>query len=264
MTVAMLLFSNFAILAGIFVLLWLLSIALRDPSFVDSWWAFGMPVLAGLSFLETGPPTPRKYLLLLLCTVWGFRLGFYLLWRWRTHGADPRYEKMMANAKSRRGWGFAMASGLMVFALQMPLQFIVSLPVQLGQVSPVPAMIGIVGWIGVALAVVGILFEGISDLQLVQFKANPANKGKVLDSGLWRYSRHPNMFGDACLWWGLYLIAAETAVGRWSILGPVAITFLLTRFSGVPTVEGSMRKKRPDYEDYVRRTSGFIPWFPKN
>lgn len=263
MTVLHLLVENFAILAAIFVGLWLLAVALKDPSFVDIWWAFGMIVLAGLSFVETGPPTPRKYLLLFLCAAWGLRLGIYLFLRWRKKGPDPRYEKMMANAKARRGWGFATAAGLMVFALQMPLQFIVALPVQLGQISPVPQAIGIAGWIGVALAAIGIVIEGTADQQLSTFKANPMNNGKVMDVGLWRYSRHPNMFGDACVWWGLFLIAAETTIGLWSLLGPVAITFLLTRFSGVPTVEGSMRKKRPGYEDYVRRTSGFIPWFPK-
>jgi steroid 5-alpha reductase family enzyme len=264
MALAILLLNNFAILAAIFVLLWVISIALRDPSFVDSWWAFGMIVLAGLSFAQTGPAAPRKYLLLFLCILWGSRLGFYLLWRWHRHGADLRYQKMMNKAKAERGWSFARAAGVMVFALQMPLQFIVALPVQLGQFSPIPATIGIVGWTGAALAVISIFFESIGDLQLVQFKANVANKGKVLASGLWRYTRHPNYFGDACLWWGLYLIAAETTIGRWAIPGPILITFLLTRFSGVPTVEGSMRRHRKDYETYIERTSSFIPWFPKN
>jgi|SRR5580692_50285 steroid 5-alpha reductase family enzyme len=264
MTIATLLLGNFAILAGIFMLLWLLSLALHDPSFVDSWWAFGMIVLAGLSFLQTGPPSPRKYFLLSLCALWGLRLGFYLLWRWRSHGIDARYEKMMKTAKDERGWGFAKAAGLMVFALQMPLQFIVALPVQLGQVSPVPAAIGIAGWAGVILALIGISFESVGDLQLLRFRANLENKGKVLDSGLWRYTRHPNYFGEACVWWGLYLMAAETTIGAWAIPGPILITFLLTRVSGVPTVEGGMRKNRKEYENYIRRTSGFIPWFPKN
>jgi steroid 5-alpha reductase family enzyme len=145
--------------------------------------------------------------------------------------------------------------------LQAPLQFIVGLPVILGQSGS--GDIGLLSYIGAALAITGIAFESIGDWQLVRFKSDPTNHGKVLDIGLWRYTRHPNYFGDACVWWGLYLIAAQSPVGVWSLPGPVLITFLLTRFSGVPTVEGSMRKRRPDYEAYIKRTSGFIPWFPK-
>ena len=114
------------------------------------------------------------------------------------------------------------------------------------------------------MAVVGILFETIGDAQLERFKANPENAGKVLDTGLWRYTRHPNYFGDACAWWGMYLVAAETGLlGALSIVGPIVLTFLLTRWSGVPTTEGHMRRKKPDYEAYVARTSGFIPMPPK-
>jgi steroid 5-alpha reductase family enzyme len=125
------------------------------------------------------------------------------------------------------------------------------------------APLGPIALAGGALAVVGILFESIGDFQLVAFKANPANAGKVLQSGLWRYTRHPNYFGDACVWWGLWLIAAEARVGLWSMPGPILITVLLTKWSGVPTVEGSMRRRRPDYEAYVKRTSGFFPMPPK-
>ena len=263
MPVVTLLLENFAILAAVFVGLWLLSIALHDASFVDIWWAFGLAALAALSFVETGAPSLRKYLLLGLSGLWGLRLGFYILWRWRKHGPDPRYVAMLEKRQKVHGWSFAKTAGLVVFALQMPLQFIVSLPVQLGQASPEPAAIGVIGWIGAALTGFGIVFESIADFHLAAFKADPANKGKVLDSGVWRYTRHPNFFGEACVWWGLYLIAAETPLGLWALPGPILITFLLTGFSGVPTVEGSMKKKRPDYDAYVKRTSGFIPWFPK-
>jgi steroid 5-alpha reductase family enzyme len=144
----------------------------------------------------------------------------------------------------------------------MPLQFVVSLPVQLGQVAATGAL-GILGDLGVALAIIGIAFESLGDWQLTRFKADPANAGKVLDAGLWRYTRHPNYFGDACVWWGLFLIGAETGLGIWALPAPILITFLLTKWSGVPTTEGRMRRKKPDYEAYVARTSGFVPWFPK-
>ena len=262
MVFAHLLLQNLAISAVLFTLLWLINVAIKDPSFIDSWWALGMVVTAWASFLFVGHGSDHATLLTALCTAWGLRLGLYLLWRWRRHGPDRRYVTMMALAQKERGWGYAKASLLLVFALQLPLQFIVSLPVQLGQVGE-PQTLGPTAWIGVAIAAFGILFESIGDFQLVAFKANPANAGKVLQSGLWRYTRHPNYFGDACLWWGLWFIAFDAGQGMWSMPGPILITTLLTRWSGVPTVEGRMRRKRPEYEAYVQRTSSFIPMPPK-
>jgi steroid 5-alpha reductase family enzyme len=261
-TVLLLLGFNAAISIALFIALWLVNLRTRDPSFIDGWWALGMVVTAINSFQFTGGGDPHRSALTLLCAIWGLRLGVYLLWRWRKHGPDRRYATMMGLAQKERGWSYGKASLLLVFALQMPLQFVVSLPVQLGQIEPTGAL-GLLGWLGAIIALVGIGFESLGDWQLVRFKANPANDGKVLDTGLWRYTRHPNYFGDACVWWGLYLIAAETGFGIWALPAPILITFLLTRWSGVPTVEGRMRRKRPDYEAYVARTSGFIPMPPK-
>ena len=261
MTIARLLLANAAIVALCFAALWLIAIRIRDVSFVDSWWALGMVVLAVASFVLTGPSSPRKLLLLGLCAAWGLRLGVYLLWRWRHHGPDRRYQTMAGKAQSERGVSFARWSLTAVFALQGPLQFIVALPVQLGQLGG--GAIGPLGLAGAALAVLGIAFESIGDAQLVRFKADPANRERVLDSGLWRFTRHPNYFGDACVWWGLFLIAAESPIGLWSLPGPVLLTVLLTRWSGMPTIEGRMRRKKPGYEDYVRRTPAFVPWWPK-
>ena len=263
MQIVYLLALNALVSAALFIALWLYNVRIKDPSFIDSWWALGMVVMAVSSFLITGGGDPHRLALTVLCTVWGLRLGLYLIWRWRKQGPDRRYSTMMGKAQSERGWGYARASLLLVFALQMPLQFVVCLPVQLGQVAP-GGELGTVGLAGVVLAVIGILFESLGDWQLVRFKADPANAGKVLDTGLWRYTRHPNYFGDACVWWGLYLLAAETGLGAWALPGPILITILLTRWSGMPTVEGRMRRKRPEYEAYVQRTSGFVPWFPKS
>ena len=263
MNTLLLLLENLGVTAACFLILWRIGVALKDVTFVDSYWALGMVILAWASFFETGPPTPRKLLLVGLCTAWGLRLGVYLLLRWRGHGADRRYRTMMGKAESERGWSFAKASLLLVFALQAPLQFIVCLPIQLGQASNTPAGLGPLARAGLALGVVGLLFETIGDWQLSRFKADAGNRGKVLDTGLWRYTRHPNYFGDACVWVGLFLIAAETRYGLWSLPGPLLIVFLLTRWSGVPTVEGRMRRRRPGYEAYVQRTSGFVPMPPK-
>lgn len=258
-----LLLANAAISAGCFAALWLVSLAMRDVTVVDSWWPLGMVMLAAASFVQTGARTPHKVVLLGLCIAWGVRLGVHLLLRWRHEGPDQRYVAMIKAAKQKRGWGFALSSLLLVFALQAPLQFIVALPVQLGEAAGDRASLGPLGFAGVALAVFGLVFETVGDRQLSRFKADPANKGVVMDRGLWRYTRHPNYFGDACLWWGLFLIAAETRYGLWSVPAPILLTLLLTRVSGVPTVEGRMRGQRPGYEDYVRRTSAFIPWFPR-
>ena len=263
MDIVQLLAVNAGVSAVCFLILWLISVRLRDPSFVDSWWALGMVVMAVTSFVWTGSRGPHALLLTGLCATWGLRLGFYLLWRWRRDGPDRRYVTMMGKAKEERGWSFATASLLLVFALQYPLQFVVALPVQLGQLHA-PAALSPVALVGAVLAVIGIGFESIGDWQLMRFKADAANQGKVMDTGLWRYTRHPNYFGDACVWWGLWLIAADTGlVGAATLPAPVLITFLLTKWSGVPTTEGRMRRRKPGYEDYVARTSGFIPMPPR-
>lgn len=254
---------NLALATVLFLILWRIAVRLGDPSFVDSWWPAGMVVMAWTSLVLAPERGPRAWLLAALATAWGLRLALHLFRRWRRNGPDRRYVTMMAKARSERGWSFATASLLLVFALQLPLQFIVCLPVQLGPLGGPPGL-GVLSWIGAAAAVVGIAFETVGDAQLERFKADPASAGKVLDSGLWRYTRHPNYFGDALTWWGLALIAADGAgPGLWAIPGPMLLTFLLTRFSGVPTVEGRMRRRRPDYEAYVASTSPLIPWPPK-
>ena len=263
MDVTHILVVNAAVVAACFLVLWLISIRLKDVSFVDSWWAIGMVVVAWTTYLVTGGHGPHAVALLAICTVWGLRLGVHLFWRWRKNGPDHRYVVMLGKAQSERGWSFAKASLMMVFAMQAPLLLVVCLPVQFGQYAQT-TLLGPLAWAGIILAVIGIAFESIGDLQLARFRADSNNRGAVLDTGLWRYTRHPNYFGDACVWWGLYLIAAETGwVGAASILGPITITFLLTRLSGVPILEGGMRRRRPGYEAYIRRTSSFIPLPPR-
>jgi len=255
--------ANAGLLAGAYAGLWLISLALRDVSFIDAAWALGMAALAAATFAQIGEPSPHRLLLVGLCSLWAVRLGGHLLIRWRAHGADPRYRKLLDDAKANQGWDFPVASLLLVFALQAPLLFVVCLPVQLGQIGPAPASLGPLAACGAVLALVGIGFETIGDAQLARFRADPANRGKVLDTGLWRYTRHPNYFGDACAWWGLYLIAAETPLGAWSAPGPILLTWTLMKWSGAPMLEGRLRETRPDYAAYVEATSGFVPWPPK-
>ncbi len=253
---------NAVVLVVLFVTGWLVCLKTRDVTPVDSLWAIGMVAMAVSSFVQTSGDQMRKMLLLGLCAVWGVRLGGYLLWRWRDHGPDRRYKTMFAKAQETKGWGFAKASLLLVFVVQAPLLFIVCLPVQLGQVDPAPP-VGMLGIAGAVIAAAGIAFETIADAQLANFRKNTFNAGKVMDLGLWRYTRHPNYFGEACTWWGLYLIAAETPSGLWAMPGPILLTWTLMKWSGVPTTEGRMKRKKPGYEEYIRRTSGFAPWWPK-
>lgn len=259
-----LLTTNFVILAIIMTALWLYCVRIRDVSVIDAFWPLGMVILAWTSALMAESAPARTALLVGLTSLWGMRLSIHLFSRWRAHGVDPRYAAILGRLMDKKGWSFAKASFLQVFAMQCVLLIIVCLPAQLGQLSPTPIDIGLLGWIGAAIAVTGIVFETVGDAQLKAFRENPANSGKVLDTGLWRYTRHPNYFGDACTWWGIWLVAAETQPGLYSVIGPILLTVLLTRVSGVPMLEHRLKKNRPEYDAYLRRTSSFFPWPPRS
>lgn len=261
--IATVLALNFAFAVAGFVVLWLVGSAIRDVSFIDSVWALGMGGLALSTWAQVGGTAPRQLLLIGLCLAWALRLGLHLLLRWRAHGPDRRYVRMMEKAKAERGWDYPYASLRLVFLLQAPLMWVVALPVQLGQLGAGSPAVGPLAWIGAAVAVTGIAFETLGDLQITRFKADPANAGKVLDRGLWRYTRHPNYFGDIVTWIGLYLIALDAPLGVWALPGPLLLIFLLTRFSGGITYERRLTRSRPGYDDYQRRTSPLIPWPPK-
>ncbi len=238
--------------------MWLLSLVLKNASIVDIGWGLGFVAVAWAVYVRVEGNPDRQNLLVLMTTLWGVRLAVHLLRRNYGNGEDYRYRAM------RKRWGsrFPLISLVTVFAVQGVLMWIVSLPVQLGQVRLSPG-VGALSWIGFAVFAIGLYFEGVGDAQLERFKKDPANAGKVMDQGLWRYTRHPNYFGDACVWWGLALVAAETGVGRWGVVGATVMTILLRRVSGVTLLERSLIKRREGYEDYVARTSPFFPRPPK-
>ena len=260
--IAALLGLNLLLIVVVMTALWTLAVRLKDVSFIDAVWPLAMLFLALATWPRTEGDPVRKGLLLWLVAIWALRLGWHLYRRWRAHGADGRYVDLVGRMEAEKGWSFNKTALLFVFLPQAVLAWLTSLPVQLGQVAYDPP-VGWIAWTGAALAVIGIAFESVGDAQLAAFKKDPANKGKVLDTGLWRYTRHPNYFGDACVWWGLYLIAAETGPGLWSIAGPLFLTYTLTRWSGIGITEKAIHKSRPGYADYVARTSAFIPWPPK-
>jgi len=238
---------------------WLLSLAVRDASIVDSFWGLGF-VLATAVALALGPGLfERRLLLFGLVAVWGVRLSLHITRRNWGRGEDFRYQGFRARWGDRFWW----VSLFTVFLLQALLLFVVSLPLQMAGAGATPASLGVLDGIGVALWLVGFAFEAVGDAQLARFKADPANRGKVMDRGLWRFTRHPNYFGDAVLWWGIGLIALPTPWGWAALVGPALMTFLLVRVSGVAMLEKTIVERRPGYADYVRRTSSFVPLPPK-
>jgi steroid 5-alpha reductase family enzyme len=237
---------------------WIVSVMIKNASIVDIVWGLGFVVVAWTVRLTVDGDTTRQNLLVVLVTLWGLRLALYLAKRNIGHGEDFRYVLM----RRKHGARFPLVSLYTVFAFQGALMWVVSLPVQLGQADD-GAPVGPLAVIGAAAWVVGFVFEAVGDAQLAGFKKDPANAGKVMDRGLWSLTRHPNYFGDAVQWWGIGIVAAEAGTAAIGLIGPVVMTFLLTRVSGVPMLEHSMAKRRPGYEDYVRRTSAFVPRPPR-
>jgi len=239
--------------------LWLLSLTLRDASIVDVFWGLGFALVAWVAFV-LGEGTPaRKLLVAGAATLWGLRLAGHLAWRNHGTGEDPRYRRMRRH-HGERFWIVSLAT---VFGLQGVLPFVVSLPLQVAQALPGPPL-GLFDLAGAALFAAGLAFETVGDLQLARFKADPANQGRVMDRGLWRYTRHPNYFGDAVAWWGLGLMACAVPGGFLALVSPVVMNVLLLRVSGVALLERSLRRSKPGYADYVARTSAFFPRPPRD
>ncbi len=249
---------NFVAVMAAMTLLWLLSLPLRNVSIVDIFWGPGFALVALVTFAIADGLEARKWLLTVLVGLWALRLGAYLAWRNIGHGEDPRYVEMRRRAENA-GRNFAVTSLWRVFYLQGAVMWFIALPVQAGQTFAEPAALGWVAWLGTAVFATGFFFEAVGDWQLARFKADPANAGRIMDRGLWRYTRHPNYFGNACIWWGIFIVAAENPWGIATVLSPLAMNFLLLKVSGVALLEKSMHETKPRYRDYVEKTSAFVP-----
>jgi steroid 5-alpha reductase family enzyme len=235
---------------------WLISLSKHNVGIVDSLWSLFF-LLATLLYTALLPDSgQRGWLILILVALWALRLSLYITWRNWGEAEDQRYQEIRTNNEPH----FAFKSLYIVFALQGVLAWIISIPLLLAVAHPAPLQL--LDYAGVLLWLTGMLFEAGGDYQLARFKADPANKGKVMDSGFWRYTRHPNYFGEFCIWWGFYLIAVA-AGGWWTIYAPALMTFLLLRVSGVALLEKDIGKRRPAYRDYIARTNAFFPGLPR-
>lgn len=244
-----------AALAVMFVT-WVVSVVMRDASVADIAWGLAFVAVAWTAHCCGDGNPDRSLLLAIVVTLWGVRLAAHIADR--HDGEDRRYVAM----REKHGDAFIWRSLWSVFGIQGVLAWVIALPVQVAAIDPAPDL-GVVAWIGVAIFAVGFFFEAVSDFQLRQFVNGPDSSDKVMDRGLWRYSRHPNYFGEVVIWWGIYVIALETGSAWWTVIGPAVITFLLLRVSGVTLTESSIKSRRPGYENYVRKTSAFVPRPPK-
>ena len=242
------------------LLLWLLSILLRDVSIIDMAFSSIIALLLLVAYWQVNTEGVIPGLLVVLVLIWASRMSIYLIWRNWGYGEDPRYTRLRGWVPA--GWQFHWLSLRKVFLLQGAVIWVLTLPQQLAMVTGGAATVGPLALVGVSLWCLGFIFETVGDYQLSRFKADLAQRGKVLNSGLWRYTRHPNYFGELCQWWGLFIIALEAPWAWCGIVGPLAYTWLVVNVTGQRTLDKKLAREKPEYTEYMRTTSGLIPRRP--
>jgi len=244
---------------GLMTAIWVLSLFLKNTSIVDIFWGLGF-VLVNLLCLWVlpGGMEPIRLLFTLLVSIWGLRLTVHILLRNAGKGEDYRYKKWRVQYGKRWWW----VSFIQTFLLQGFLMWLIAFPISAVHYYSTPGTFGVLSILAILVWAIGFFFEAVGDAQLVQFKRDPANKGKLLRTGVWRYTRHPNYFGDATQWWAFYLFAAATGAW-WAVFSPLVMTFFLVSVSGVAMLEKTLIETKPGYRDYAAETNAFIPWFPK-
>jgi len=247
-----------SILSMMFIL-WIISIRIKNVSIVDLFWGFGFVLACFIYFLKADGLESRKILLSAMVAIWGMRLSIYLAWRNIGKGEDPRYRKFRQDYGEHRYWWISF---FQTFLLQGILLWLISAPLLGAQYYSTGNTLTLFDFTGVIVWLIGFIFETGGDIQLARFKADPANRGKVLNKGFWHYTRHPNYFGDAAVWCG-YAIICISAGSYIPVLGSVLMIALIIKVSGVALLEKTLRESKPEYKDYIEKTSAFIPWFPK-
>ena len=240
-------------------LLWVVSVFIKNVSIVDLFWGFGFVVVNAFYALNTGELYTRKIILLILVSIWGLRLSIYLACRNIGKPEDFRYQQFRKNYGPHRYWWLSF---FQVFLLQGILMMLVSLPLLGTHTGTLSHQLNSLDYIGIVLWAIGFIFEAGGDFQLAKFKANPDNKGKVLNTGFWRYTRHPNYFGDSAVWWS-FAIFSISAGSYWHSIGSALMTLLIVKVSGVALLEKTLKDAKPQYRDYIQNTNSFLPWFPK-
>lgn len=240
-------------------ILWFISVLIKNASIVDLFWGMGFVISNLVYFYLHGEVFSRNMILLVLVSIWGLRLSGYLAIRNIGKGEDFRYQEFRRKYGANRYW---WVSYFQTFLLQGVLIMIVSLPLLAAQYNTTSNNLIWLDYVAIVFYIIGLTFEAGGDYQLAKFKKNPANKGKVLNTGLWKYTRHPNYFGDSAVWWsfGLFSIAAGN---YWAFIGSIIMTLLLIKVSGVALLEKTLKSNKPQYAEYIKNTNSFLPWFPK-
>jgi len=257
--VTKILLLNLAAVVAMMVIGWIVSLVYRNVTIVDSLWGLGFVLIAWMTFFLSEGYTVRKTMIAAMVTLWGLRLSLYLSLRNWGKGEDPRYGLW----RKESGDNFWLISLFKVFILQAVFMWCISMAPQFGQMSPIPNHLIWLDILGTLIWTAGFLFESVGDWQLARFKLDPESKGKVMDQGLWAYSRHPNYFGEFLVWWGLFLVTFTNPGNWWTVCSPLIVTVVLLKMTGIPLTEKAITSTRPGYEEYVKRTNAFIPWFPK-
>ncbi len=260
-----LLAANAAVVLALMTALWIVSVRLRDASIVDPFWSMAFLLVAANTALRTGL-TPGKALFLAAVGAWALRLFLHLLLRSLGKPEDPRYAAFRARFGAERYWWFSF---FQVFLLQGALVVVISAPLQVAASAPAPDPVSAFDVAGLFLFAAGLAIEAVADAQLARYRkaraaGGPGGPGPVLDTGLWKYSRHPNYFGEALLGWGFWVMCLDAPWGWATVFAPALMTFLLVKVSGVAMLDAHMAAKRPEYADYMRRTSGFVPLPPRD
>ena len=252
-------FEGALLIISLLTILWLISVFIKNVSIVDIFWGLGFLFINLYYFLASDEFYTRKIILLVLVTLWALRLSIYLAWRNIGKGEDYRYQEFRKKYGEERYW---WVSFFQVFLLQGILIVLVSLPLLATNFETQNDYLNLFDYLAILFWVIGFIFESVGDYQLSKFKMNPNNKGKVLNTGLWKYTRHPNYFGDTMVWWA-YAIFSIVSQNYWSFIGSIIMTLLIVKVSGVALLEKSLKDKKLEYLEYIRKTNSFFPWFPK-